>query len=58
MTFTSQQLLRIKECLELRLAQLNKKRDDIDDEINEEIHELANIANSVGLELAKRRMKQ
>lgn len=57
MTFTDAQLLRIQECLELRVDQLERKQTAVDREIEDEVHELNNIRNSIGLELVKRRMK-
>lgn len=57
MNFTDGQLLRIQECLGLRVAQLEKKQGDIDREIQDEVHELRGLMNFVGLELQKRRMK-
>jgi len=57
-TLTDAQLLRIQECLELRVEQLERKQAAVDHEIEDEVHELNNIRNSIGLELVKRRMKQ
>lgn len=58
MNLSDQQLLRILECLGLRVQQLEAKRGQIDHEIEDEVHELRGIMNTFALELQLRRMKQ
>lgn len=58
MNLSDQQILRVMECLDLRVKQLEHKKHAIDEEIQDEVHELRGILNTFALERELRRLKQ
>ena len=58
MNLRDEQWLRILEVLNLRVRELEQRQAEIDEEIRDEVHEIRGIANTIALEMQKRRMKK
>ena len=57
MKLSDKQILRIMEVLDLRVRQLEQKQSDIDEELQDEVHDLRSILNIFALERELRRLK-
>lgn len=57
MNLTDAQIMHMTELVAERVANLESKQQEIDDQIKDEVHALRNLLNVMRLELEKRRLK-